>query len=153
MFCAACGISAVASNLRLSAATGTYVNFAPRFPPYQLCFPFAETFELEPLAPWERLAISRSTYFAHRRLRRAVAAAFELGKRRRRADSVLHLHTPPAKALRPFCPNPAEACELRALATRVARLSISRTKPEFFFEEKDEIAHALRTISRRHQAA
>src|SRR5262245_35410807 len=51
--------------------TGSFMNFAPRLPlPFQLTFAFADSPELEPLTPWERLGVSRSTFFAHRRLRR-----------------------------------------------------------------------------------
>jgi hypothetical protein len=122
------------------------MNFTLRFPPYQLTFPFAESSEPEPSTPWERLAISRSTYFAHRRLRRVAAAAYELGRRRR----PVRVPAPaPARVLRPFQPDHGEACELRAVAARVARLTISRREPEKFFEDRSEIVFALRRIAAR----
>jgi hypothetical protein len=118
------------------------MNFMPPPRPYQLAFPFADSPELEPLTPWERLAISRSTYFAHRRLRRVAKAAYELGKRGRPARA-------PIPALRPFCPTPAEVCELKALARRVERLCPSHRSPEKFHEDKSEIVFELRRVAAR----
>ena len=41
--------------------------------------------------------------------------------------------------MRPFCPTHAERDELQAIATRVAKLTISRTNPHEFFEIKSEL--------------
>jgi hypothetical protein len=50
---------------------------------------------------------------------------------------------------RQFQPTPAERDELAAIAARLSRLSISRTKPHEFFEERSKLAHVLRRIAKR----
>ena len=118
------------------------MNFAPPVLPPQLAFPFIESREPESPTPWQRLGLSRTAYFTRRRLQRAVAAAFELGGRRRCA-------VPPASKTRPYSPSSAEANELAALAARVARLAPSHRDPEKFHLEKDAIRRELLALSRR----
>jgi hypothetical protein len=128
-----------------SKATSTGMSFAPPLLPYQLVFPFlADSHEPELATPWQRLGIARSTYFARRRLRRAVAAAFELGRRRKHV-----MPPPPARGPRPFHPTRAEAGELEAIAARVGRLSVSHRSPEKFFEDRSELAFELRALAAR----
>jgi hypothetical protein len=114
----------------------------PSVVPYQLAFAFIEPSELELTEPWQRLGISRATYFTRRRLRRAVAAAFELGKRK-------HVMPPAPARARPFHPSRAEAGELEALAARVARLTVSHKWPEKFFEDRSELVFELRAMAAR----
>jgi hypothetical protein len=116
---------------------------APPLSPYQLVFPFlADWHEPELGTPWARIGVSRATY-ARRRLRRAVAAAFELGRRRR------HVMPPAPARARPFHPTRAEAGELQALAARVARLTVSHRSPEKFFEDRSELVFELRALAAR----
>jgi hypothetical protein len=104
----------------------------------QLAFPFAAA---DPPAA----APSRTTRYWRRRIDRAVRRAFELGTRQcqRRPLEVAPLPT------RKFYPTHAERDELQAIATRVARLTVSHKTPERFFEDKSELAHAIRQIARR----
>jgi len=51
--------------------------------------------------------------------------------------------TPPTPGTDP----PRNPDDLVALAHRVERLTISRTNPEAFFEERSEIAHAMRRLA------
>jgi hypothetical protein len=51
--------------------------------------------------------------------------------------------------MRSFYSTHAERDELQAIATRVARLTVSHRSPEKFFEDKSELAHAIRQIARR----
>ncbi|KQT53679.1 hypothetical protein ASG43_17740 [Aureimonas sp. Leaf454] len=44
-------------------------------------------------------------------------------------------------------PSYLQADELRKLAERVARLTISRRDPHRFFEDRSEIAHDLRRLA------
>jgi hypothetical protein len=122
------------------------MNFTP---PLQLCFPFVEQSGPEAATPWQRAGMGRSAYFGRRKLRRAVAVAYELGRRRKpvAASPMPTLH--PARKPQPFQPTHAEAAELQALARRIERLTISRTHPEKFHEDKGEIAHELRVIASR----
>jgi hypothetical protein len=53
------------------------MNFAPPLLPRQLCFSFVEAPEPEG-TPWQRQGVSRSTFYARRKLQRAVSLAFEL---------------------------------------------------------------------------
>jgi hypothetical protein len=41
------------------------------------------------------------------------------------------------------------AREIEEIAFRLSRLSVSRLRPEFFFEERSELVHALRQIARK----
>jgi hypothetical protein len=96
-------------------------------------------------------AVSRTTLYWHRRIDRAVRAAFELGRRRRKAIPL------PKAAPRPLGAAVAPAVsvsragrnELHDLAVRVSRLTINRRDPEWFYCEKDEISAALRAIAQR----
>jgi hypothetical protein len=99
----------------------------------QLVFPFVPADPL-PAGP------SRTTRYWRRRIDRAIRRAYELGRRQvqRRPLAVAPL------AMRSFYPTHAERDELQAIATRVARLT-----PEKFFEDKSELAHAIRQIARR----
>jgi hypothetical protein len=104
----------------------------------QLCFPFAGN---DP----PRTSPSRTTLYWRRRIDRAIRRAYELGKRQyqRRPLDAAPLPT------RPFYPKPNERDELQAIAARVGRLTISHKSPEKFFEDKSELAHAIRQIARR----
>jgi hypothetical protein len=53
---------------------------------------------------------------------------------------------------RPFFPSRAEAGEFEALARKVERLTLSRTNPERFFEDKSQLAYELRMLARRRHA-
>jgi hypothetical protein len=46
-------------------------------------------------------------------------------------------------------PAVAEAGELRALAARLERLTISRTAPEKFFEDRSQLVYELRLLASR----
>lgn len=102
----------------------------------QLCFPFVPADPL-PAGP------SRSTRYWMRRLRETAAKAFELGQRRARK--------PPRTPLpiRKFHPTHEERDELAVLARRVRNLTIDRRDPEWFHEEKSEVAHVLMQIAKR----
>ena len=104
----------------------------------QLVFPFVPA-DPPPAGP------SRTTRYWRGRIDRAVRRAFELGRRQcqRRPLDVAPL------AVRPFYPTHAERDELQAIAKRVARLTVSHKAPEKFFEDKSELAHAIRRIARR----
>jgi hypothetical protein len=125
------------------------MNFAPPLRPYQLCFPFLEERGPEAVTPWERARMGRSAWFNRRRMQRAVSLAIELERRRRRKRVAVRRGNDP----RPFFPSRLEANELELLARRVARLCPSHRRPEYFFEEKDEIAFALRAIAARGRAS
>jgi hypothetical protein len=103
------------------------MNFTPPVLPYQLVFSFIEPPALEPATPWERLGISRSCYFARRKLRRAVDAAYELCRRRQPATPSAPTS---AKIIRLFQPTNAEARELEAIARRIERHCPSHRRPE-----------------------
>ena len=121
------------------------MNFSPLLP-RQLSFDFMGE-PVEPLTPWARAGMGRSAYYNWRRTQRAVSAAFELCRRRRYGYG-----KPPPTAIikpRPFHPTPAEACELKALATRVARLTVWHKAPEQFFIDRSEIMFELRRIASR----
>jgi hypothetical protein len=45
-------------------------------------------------------------------------------------------------------PTPAEANELHGIARRLSRLSVSRSDPHAFFEQRSELAFELRRIAR-----
>jgi hypothetical protein len=110
--------------------------------PRQLVFPFADWHEPELATPWQRLGIARSTYFARRRLRRVATAAFELCRRK-------HVMPPPPARARPFHPTREESGELKAIAARVGRLTVSRKDPHAFFEERSELVFELRALAAR----
>jgi hypothetical protein len=103
----------------------------------QLCFSFAD----DPPAAGP----SRSTVYWRRRIDRAIRRAYELGRCQvqRRALEVAPL------PIRKFHPTHEERDELAILARRVARLTVSHKSPEKFFEDKSELAHAIRQIARR----
>ena len=112
----------------------------------QLCFPFAP--DPLPAGP------SRTTRYWRRRIDRAIRRAYELGRCQvqRRPVDIAPLRRPLEVAplmTRPFYPMPAERDELQAIATRIARLTISHKSPEQFFEDRSELAHAVRQIARR----
>jgi hypothetical protein len=116
----------------------------------QLCFPFrgGEHVQERP---------SKTTRYWQRKLAKTAAYAFELGKRRARKPKA----QPTPKSLSsaavsvtpiawPTLPAPLrveERHELGELARRVARLTVSRRDPSWFFEERSEIADELRRIS------
>jgi len=98
--------------------------------------------------------IARQAYaLGLRRRARAEAVAGELmrqmeppspqiaGQNRKRASAL-----PP---IIPFHPSREDRHELLILASRVARLTISRRDPEAFFIERSEISNELRRISSR----
>jgi hypothetical protein len=102
------------------------MNFTPPLRPRQFTFAFIEALdEPEVAMPWERLGMGRTAYFTRRWMRRAVAAAYELGRRRRTATVPA-----PARSPRPFQPTRAEASELRAPDRAPNRLA-SITRPVF----------------------
>ena len=122
-------------------------------------------------------------------MRRAVAAAFELGRRskperkwgqlysqsekakggnptgsnqhgivsRNRSDDAtgsktladMHVSKQQSSDWQKLAARHAEAHELEAIAARLARLSISRTNPHAFFEDRSELVHELRAIAAR----
>ena len=105
----------------------------------QLAFPFGGD---DP----PRTSPSRTTLYWRRRIDRAVRRAYELGKRqyqRRPADIA------PPSPIRAAYPNGDDRNELVVLARRVRNLTIDRRDPEWFHEEKSEVAHALVRIARR----
>jgi hypothetical protein len=121
------------------------VNFSPPLP-RQLSFEFVRDPELEPLTPWQRAGMGRTAFYARRRTQRAIAAAYELGKRRQKPlTTTKAVSTIP----RPFLPTPAEGSELMAIANRLARLAPSHRDPAAYFETKSEIVFALRRIASR----
>jgi len=110
--------------------------------PEQLAFPF---FIGEPEPVLERPSRYR------RRLARVAAIALELGQRqgKRRAIPQQRLATAVVQApVMAFHPSREDRHELLILASRVARLTISRRDPESFFTERSEIANKLRRIAR-----
>jgi len=81
---------------------------------------------------------SRSTQFYRAKIARAVRQAYELGLRRRapvqRAPrSLSAAAAPPPMPEQPFIPTRAAAGELLAIASRLSKLSISRTRAGIFF--------------------
>jgi hypothetical protein len=134
-------------RFHVAAALGLPMNFAPPVLPQQLAFSFIESPEPEG-TPWQKAGVSRSCYYARRKLRRAVDAAYELC--RRQQPQPAPRPTPvPARIIRQFRPTDAEACELKAIARRIERLCISRSRPEAFFEDKSQLAHEVRMIAAR----
>jgi hypothetical protein len=138
-----------APRLSLNGTYTLIMNFAPPILPRQLVLPFADWHEPELATPWERRGIARSTYFNRRRLRRVAAKAFELGRRKRVVLQCVGSSTPVSRRQAAFDPSHAEAHELQALAARIARLSVSRTNPHAFFEDRSELAFELRAIAAR----
>jgi hypothetical protein len=108
--------------------------------PEQLAFPFFIG-EPEPVLP------RPSRY--RRRLARVAAIALELGQRqgKRRAIPQQRLATAQAPVMA-FHPSREDRHELLILASRVARLTISRRDLESFFIERSEIANELRRGAR-----
>ena len=105
--------------------------------PEQLAFPF---FIGEPEPVLERPSRYR------RRLARVAAIALELGQRqgKRRAIPQQRLATAVVQApVMAFHPSREDRHELLILASRVARLTISRRDPESFFIECSEIAKPM----------
>ena len=117
------------------------MNEAPR----QLCFGFADD--------GEHAAVSRTTLYWRARIDRAVRQAFQLGKRQRRPPIPMPPRTlsadVPSLPSRAFQPSLEESNELHAIAGRLARLTVSRTNPHTFFEQRSELVFAIRQIAKR----
>jgi len=109
--------------------------------PEQLAFPFFIS-EPEPVLP------RPSRY--RRRLARVAAIALELGQRQGKRRTIpQRLASAVVQApVMAFHPSREDRHELLILASRVARLTISRRDPESFFIERSEIANELRRIAR-----
>ena len=104
----------------------------------QLVFPFVPADPL-PAGP------SRTTTYWRRRIDRAIRRAYELGRRQ-------HQRRPGAVAplpVRAAYPNGDDRNELAVLARRIRNLTIDRRDPEWFHEEKSEVAHVLMQIAKR----
>ena len=119
----------------------------------QLAFAFIDD---PPVTP---TAVSRTTAYWRRRIRRAVACAFELGKRQTKRRAIPPPPRPSSAAVpsplppRLFYPSREQACELEVIAARLSRLTVSRTNPHEFFETRSELVFALRAIARRTETA
>jgi hypothetical protein len=120
--------------------------------PCQLSFDFMPH-EAEALTPWAQAGMCRSSYYTRRKLQRAVSLAVELTRRQLQRTPPESFASAargaPARTPRPFLPSHAEANELRLIARRVERLTISHRWLEQFFEDRSQLAHELRGIAAR----
>jgi hypothetical protein len=110
--------------------------------PQQLAFPFFIG-EPEPVLP------RPSRY--RRRLARVAAIALELGQRQGKCRAIPQQRLATVVVQAPvvaFHPSRKDRHELLILASRVARLTISRRDPDSFFIVRSKIANELRRIAR-----
>jgi hypothetical protein len=81
------------------------------------------------------------------RLKKIARQAYELGRRQGKRRPIPQPPIPRPAPL-PVYLDRESRNELHELAARLARLSISRTDPHRFFEERSELVFALRNLAK-----